>query len=105
MRWRAHLPLAFSDERVIVEREVGRGAFICDIPGLLCCEDEIDASRGIPRCCINIAGTQIVVDVSQSRNRLAQHIQRSFHYNRLAKIVRVGGEVRVGLYEETNARG
>jgi hypothetical protein len=97
-RFPPDVPLAFRDDRVIVEREVAHGGFICDIPGLLCHEDEIDASLGIPRSCINIAGTQIVIDVSRSTNQLIQRIKRSFHYNCLAKIVRVAGEVRVGLY-------
>jgi hypothetical protein len=87
-----------EDKRVILEKEVEHGGFICDVPGLLCHEDEIDASQGIPRSCVNIAGTQIVIDVSRSTNPFIQHIRRSFHYNCLAKIVRVAGNVRVGLY-------
>jgi hypothetical protein len=87
-----------EDKRVILEREVEHGGFICDVPGLLCHEDEIDASQGIPRSCVNIAGTQIVIDVSRSTNPLIQYIRRSFHYNCLTKIVRVAGNVRVGLF-------
>jgi hypothetical protein len=97
-RFPGEIPLVRDDDRVIVAREVEHGGFICDIPGVLCHEDEIDASAGIPRTCINIAGTQIVIDVSRSTNTIVRFIRRSFHYNCLAKIVRVAGAVRVGLY-------
>jgi hypothetical protein len=98
-RFPEDVPLSLTEDgRVIVERDVEHGGFICDVPGLLCHEDEIDASKGIPRSAINVAGTQIIIDVSRSTNQLLKRIRRSFHYNCLTRIVRVAGKVRVGLY-------
>jgi hypothetical protein len=99
------VPLFLTQERrVLIQKAVEPGAFICEMPGLLCHEDEVDATQGIPRSCINIPVTQIVIDVSRSTNPILKHIRRSFHYNCLAKIIRVGGDVHVGLYA-TKLRG
>jgi hypothetical protein len=92
------LPLALRDRRVYVESEGADAGFICDVPRLLCHEDEIDASLGIPGLCIRIARMQIVIVISRSTNRLLQFFRGSFHHNCLPTILRAGGEVRVGLY-------
>ncbi|OHT11892.1 PHD-finger family protein [Tritrichomonas foetus] len=87
-----------KDFTVCTETSIENYGFICDIPGLLCHEDEIDANEGIPRTCINIPNTRIFIDVSRSTNTVVQYIRRSFNFNCVIKLHRIKGEVHVGLF-------
>ena len=99
------IPISLTEDmRVIAEKEVENGGFICEIPGLLCHEEEIKSGKGIPRSVIGVPETRIVVDVSRSSNEVLQHIRRSFTFNCDVKLVRVNGAVKVGLYG-TKLRG
>ena len=99
------IPISLTEDgRVIAEKEVGNGGFICEIPGLLCHEEEIKSGKGIPRSVIGIPDTRIVVDVSRSSNPILKHIRRSFTFNCEVKLVRVNGAVKVALYG-TKLRG
>jgi hypothetical protein len=97
------LSISNENDSVIAENDIEMGAFVCEVPGLLCHEDEVDASGGIPRWVINIPETRILVDVSHSPVFL-QRIRRSFNFNCIVKLVRINGEIRVGLYA-LRARG
>jgi hypothetical protein len=74
------------------------GAYIADLPGFLEHTDEVRSEGGLPRTCLVITDTDIVVDMEGTPFTLARHIRRSFHFNCIVRLVRVTGEVRVALY-------
>lgn len=93
------VPISLTDDfRVVVGREIESDNFICELPGLLCHEEDIQSSNGIPRAVIGIPETRIVLDVSRSSNPILKHIRRSFHFNCDVKLVRVGGVLKACLY-------
>lgn len=94
-------PAALSLNRemhVITQKNLENGEFICDLPGLLCHEDEVDATKGLLKYCINIPSTNYLIDVSRSSNTYVKYIRRSFNFNCYIKIVRVNGELHICLY-------
>ena len=87
-----------KDLTVCIGASIENNAFICEIPGLLCHEDEVDATEGIPRTVINVPNTQIIIDISRSTNTILHHIRRSFNFNCVVKLFKVKGKVHAGLY-------
>ena len=91
------------------------GAYICDLPGFLMYNEEVRCDNGLPPGCVTVTNKDLVIDVGgDSGGCVASQIRRSFHFNCIAKLNRVAGEVRVGLYaskltgplsEEKNRRG
>lgn len=53
-----------NDMCVCADSPIENNGFICELYGILCHEDEIDATKGIPRTCINIPNTKIAINVS-----------------------------------------
>lgn len=72
--------------------------FIADLPGFLMFADEMNADDGIPPTCYEITDTSYVIDMEGSSFILAHQFQRSFHFNTVVKIYRLGDEPRVGLF-------
>lgn len=126
-----------SNMTVCTDSPIENNGFICELYGILCHEDEIDATKGIPRTCINIPNTKIAINVTGNslsddiseikletpendtadssnsnesnsslkntngkfgNNQAACFIQRSFNFNCIVKLVRLGGEVKVALF-------
>ena len=103
-----------KDGRIITSQPIDDGQFIIDLPGFLMHSDEVECDNGIPPNCITVTNKDIVIDVSVSRMSFASKIKRSFHFNCVVKLVRVGGELRCALYgtkptgplyEEKNRKG
>ncbi|EAX79037.1 hypothetical protein TVAG_296440 [Trichomonas vaginalis G3] len=91
--------LGFTSHHTVCAMEnIDDGAFICQIPGLLCHQDEIRAEEGIPRTCITIQGTPVAIDISQTTSKYALYIRRSFHFNCVVKLQIVNGNVCAMLY-------
>jgi hypothetical protein len=82
-----HTPVSIDD-----------GAFIRDLPGFLEHTDEVRCENGIPRTCLTVTDTDIVVDLEGTAFPLARSIRRSFHFNCIVRLVRVAGEPRAALY-------
>lgn len=82
-----HTPVALDD-----------GAFITDLPGFLCHEDEVKADNGIPLTCMLVTDDEVVIDMEGSKFVLAPRIRRSFHFNCIVKLIRVNGDIKVALY-------
>lgn len=53
-----------NDMAVCTETPIENNGFICEIYGILCHEDEIDATNGIPRNCFNILNTKVAINAS-----------------------------------------
>ncbi|OHT15716.1 PHD-finger family protein [Tritrichomonas foetus] len=87
-----------SDNLVHASEPIEANKLICEVTGLLCHEDEIDASQGIPQHCISIPETSLLLNVSKCSNQIIRHIRRSFNFNCIVKLVKVDGEPKVGLY-------
>lgn len=83
---------------VFASSDIEDGQYICDVPGLLCHQDEIRAEAGIPTTCLTVPDTPLAVDVSQSSNNLISKIRRSFHFNCIVRLQLVDGRPRVLLY-------
>lgn len=90
------------------------GTLIYELPGFLMHSDEVRAENGIPLNCITVTNTDLCIDVESSAASFAPSIHRSFHFNCVLKMVRIKGELRVGLfattmrkapYEEKSRRG
>ena len=103
-----------KDGRIITSQPIDDGQFIIELPGFLMHSDEVECDNGIPPHCITVTNKDIVIDVSVSRMNFASKIKRSFHFNCVVKLVRVGGELRCALYgarptgplyEEKNKKG
>ncbi|OHT00855.1 hypothetical protein TRFO_32373 [Tritrichomonas foetus] len=75
------------------------GAFITEIPGFLLHTDEIEADQGIPKSSLMITDSVVIID---TRNTIfepfSKKFRRSFHFNSILKLVRIRGEIRVGLF-------
>jgi hypothetical protein len=74
------------------------GAYITDLPGFLEHTDEVRCENGIPRNCLTITDTDIVVDLEGTSFAFVMNIRRSFHFNCIVRLIRVNGEVRAALY-------
>jgi hypothetical protein len=74
------------------------GMFICEIPGFLMHRDEVSVTTGIPLGCIAIEDTDLIVDTDGTGCDFAMHIKRSFRSNCVARLMRVHGEIRIGLF-------
>jgi hypothetical protein len=73
------------------------GAYICDLPGFLEHTDEVRCDDGIPKSCFVVTDTDIAVDLDGSTLTLAEHMRRSFHFNCVVRLVRIGGQPRTAL--------
>lgn len=126
-----------SDMTVCTDAPIENNGFICELYGILCHEDEIDATKGIPRTCFNIPNTKIAISVTGNsvsdeisdikpetsnndgegnsnkddsksslkntngrfgNNQAACLIQRSFNFNCIVKLIRLGNDVKVALF-------
>ena len=87
-----------SDGIVHTRTAIDDGQFICDLPGFCLHVDEVKADDGIPKTCIAVTDTLAVVDMEHSSFPFAHQLARSFHFNVVAKLYRVGEEPRVGLF-------
>ena len=87
-----------KDGFVHTRTAVEEGQFICDLPGFCLHTDEVKADEGIPKTCIVVTETSAVVDMEHSSFTYAHQLARSFHYNAVAKLYRLGDEPRVGLF-------
>ena len=96
-----------TPEEVQVYMKNGRGftkepiednQLILEIPGFLEHYDEVRADSGIPYSCISVTNKEYVVDVNGSALPNLANIRRSFHFNCIVKMIKIGGEVRVALY-------
>jgi hypothetical protein len=74
------------------------GAFIADLCGFLEHIDEVKCDDGIPRSCLLVTDTDLVVDMDGTPFTFAKQIRRSFHFNCIVRLMRVDGEPRVGLF-------
>ena len=72
--------------------------FIIDLPGYLMYNDELNADDGIPPTCLAVTDTEFVVDMEGSSFTFAHSFQRSFHFNTIVKMYRLGDDPRVGLF-------
>lgn len=90
----------YIDQNIVRStNELYDGDFICDLPGFLMHTDEVYADKGIPRNVILLEkNSSLVIDLAGSSFELAPFIKRSFHYNCMAKIYRLSGRPRVGLF-------
>ena len=87
-----------SDGRVITPVAIDDGAFICEVGGFLIHTDEVKTDNGIPLNCMLITDNELVIDTEGGSFDLAPSIKRSFHFNTIVKLVRVDGELKVGLF-------
>ena len=103
-----------NDGKIKTSVALEDGTFITELPGFLMHTDEVKADKGIPITCILITNSDIVVDLNGSSFTFTSKIKRSFHFNTIAKLIRVKGEVKVALFatrlkgplsEEKNKRG
>ena len=75
------------------------GAFITEIPGFLIHTDEIKADSGIPYSSILLTDDTLIIDTSGTPfQQLSTHFRRSFHFNCIAKLIRIKGDLRVALF-------
>ena len=86
------------DGRIITSQPIDDGQFIIELPGFLMHSDEIDCDKGIPPFCLTVTNKDLVIDISVSRMAYLCNIKRSFHFNCIVKLIRVGGELRCALY-------
>lgn len=84
--------------RVITPVPIDDGRFICEVPGFLIHTDEVKADNGIPLNCMLITDNELVIDTEGGTFDLASSIRRSFHFNTIVKIVRIDGDLKVGLF-------
>lgn len=104
-----------KDGKVKTPVPIDDGSFITDLPGFIMRSDDVNADKGIPKSCLVIANSDIVVDLNgTSLCKCATAIRRSFHFNAIAKLIRVKGEAIAALFatrmkgplsEEKNRRG
>ncbi|EAX96163.1 PHD-finger family protein [Trichomonas vaginalis G3] len=88
-----------DDDSVISNELIEDGAFIMELSGFLMHMDEVRCENGIPISCITVTTDDTsVLDVSNSAFPQAALIRRSFHFNCVVKLVRIGGNVRAALY-------
>jgi hypothetical protein len=74
------------------------GAFIADLPGFLEHIDEVKCDSGIPRSCLLVTDSDVVIDMEGSSFSFAKYIRRSFHFNCIVKLVKVNSDPRVALF-------
>lgn len=84
--------------KVVVEEQVENGQFIAELPGFFMHCDEAKTDKGIPPSYITVTDNEFVIDVGVSSMSFAAFIKRSFHYNCIAKMVKVKGSLKVCLY-------
>ena len=82
----------------VADVDIEVNSLICELTGVLCHEDEVDASNGIPKWCISIPETNIFINVDRSTSQNAQFIRRSHNFNCIVKLFRTDGNTHVGLY-------
>jgi hypothetical protein len=91
--------LYVGEDNVVRPRvNVDEGQFLCDLPGFMLHADEVEAGNGIPRTCLAVTDQDILVDMADSSFPFAHLITRSFHFNSIVKLYRLGEEPRVGLF-------
>ena len=74
------------------------GALITVLPGLLMHTEEVQCEEGIPLSTLTITDHLIVIDTYGTNFTFAPIIRRSFHFNTILKLIRLNGELRVGLF-------
>lgn len=104
-----------KDGKVKTPVSIDDGSFIIDLPGFIMRTDDVNADKGIPKSCLVVANSEIVVDLNGTPLcKYATSIRRSFHFNAIAKLIRVKGEAIAALFatrmkgplsEEKNRRG
>lgn len=87
-----------KNERIFTKEPIEDNQLILEIPGFLEHYDEVRADNGIPYSCISVTNKEYVIDVSGSTHQKLANIKRSFHFNCIVKMIKIGGEVRVALY-------
>lgn len=87
-----------QDGHVRTSQTLDDEQFIVDLPGFLMFADELNADDGIPPTCFAITDTEYVIDLEGSSFNLAHQFQRSFHFNTVVRIYRLGDDPRVGLF-------
>lgn len=92
--------LTITDDDTIISNElIEDGSFIMELSGFLMHIDEVRCENGIPPSCITVTTDEnYVLDVSNSAFPQAALIRRSFHFNCVVKLVRIGGNLRAALY-------
>jgi hypothetical protein len=90
----------YTDATDVVRTRLGidEGQFICDLPGFMLHTDELDVTNGIPRSCLAVTNQDVLVDMAGTPFQFAHLISRSFHFNTIVKLYRLGEEPRAGLF-------
>ena len=89
-----------KDGRVYSTASLDDNSFICDIPGFLMHTDEVRVEEeGIPKNCFLVTDMDLVIDTKGTDFEFfAPRIRRGFHFNAVVKLVRIQGEIRLGLF-------
>ncbi|OHS99777.1 hypothetical protein TRFO_33695 [Tritrichomonas foetus] len=87
-----------QDGHVRTSQTLDDEQFIVDLPGFLMLSDELNADDGIPSTCFAVTDKEFIVDLEGSSFHYAHNFQRSFHFNTVVKMYRLGDDPRVGLF-------
>jgi hypothetical protein len=87
-----------ANGKTVTSGNLDDGAFICEIPGFLMHKDEVAAGLGIPMNCVSIAESDLILDTEGTASTIALSVRRGFRSNCIARLMRISGDVRVGLF-------
>jgi len=87
-------------ETVVCLSNVKNGALLCEVYGEVSVFEELDRDSQVPRLSLlSVTGTQLIVDIERRENDAIQtRVRRGVYYNCEARLFRLNGKMRVGLF-------